>query len=484
MDALFQALFAPRAIAFIGASTNVYKWGFNILHHIVRCGYSGSLYPINPQGGTWFGRPVYTGLDQIPEPIDLAVIVVKETLVPEALRSCVRHHIPAAIVITAGFAETGAAGAQLERECVAIARSGGMRLVGPNTMGIFSATPSPLQILMTSMPIPQGPVGIITQSGNLGTSLAYRFLRRSIGLSRLISSGNEADLTTEDYLSLLEQDPETRVICLYLEGLRDGQRFLAAARRITRTKPIVVLKGGRTAAGAQAAMSHTGAMAGNDAVFAALCRQAGIILVESMDDMIDAAGLLLTQPAARGHRVGIVTMGGGWGVLATDACIARGLSIPPLETEIIQRLDAILPPYWSRGNPIDLVAPGTVSVITDTVSILMESAAVDAVLIMGLGYMTLRARRLLSSEVIPRREIEASANLLIREEEKLFQLLQALHARQTIPVIPVVDLMAFDAAPDSNIVDALDRQGIMAYPSPERAILALATAVAYHRARA
>lgn len=479
VDRIFQALFAPRSVAFIGASTNVFKWGFNILHHILRGGYTGQLYAINPQGGSWYGRKVYTDLSEIDDTLDLAVIVVKDSLVKDAIQKCVERRIPVAIVITAGFSETGADGARLEREIVALANAGGMRLVGPNTMGIFSASPNPLQILMSSMSIPKGQVSIITQSGNLGSSLAYRFVRRSIGLSRLISSGNEADLKTEDFLTLLENDPETRVICLYIEGLRDGRRFFEIAQRITHTKPIVLLKGGRTAIGAQAAASHTGAMASDDTVFTSMCRQTGIITVDTMDDMVDVTGLLLTQPLPKGKRIGIVTMGGGWGVIATDACVAQGLNVPPLEKDIIAKLDAILPAYWSRGNPIDLVAPGTVSVITDTVKILMESAAFDAVLLMGLGYMTLRARRLKSTKAIPAAEIESSADILIREEEKLFSLLLDLLARKTIPIVPVIDIMAFDAPADINITKALDQKGIMAYSSPERAILALAKMIAY-----
>jgi acyl-CoA synthetase (NDP forming) len=484
VDPLFQALFAPRAIAFFGASTSVFKWGFNILHHIIRGGFAGQVYPINPQGGDWFGRTVYTGLDQIEGPIDLAVIVVKETLVPQTIRECVARKIPVGIVITAGFSETGESGAALEHEVVNLARAGGMRLVGPNTMGIFSATPSPLQILMTGMFIPQGRVSIIAQSGNLGSSLAYRLLRRSIGLARLVSSGNEADLKVEDYLSLLQNDQQTQVICLYIEGVRDGQRFFETAHRITPHKPIVLLKGGRTAIGAQAAASHTGAMASDESVFDAMCRQAGIIMVDTMDDMIDVAGMLLTQPLPTGNRIGIVTMGGGWGVIATDACESRGLRVPPLEDTMIAKLDAILPAYWSRGNPIDLVAPGTVNVITDTVKIMMESCSFDAVLLMGLGYMTLRAQRMMSTEVIPADQIESSANVLIREEEKLFGLLLDLLARKTIPIIPVIDLMAFDAPSDINIIKTLDGQGIMAYPSPERAIMALAKITAYQQRRA
>ena len=261
-QSFYKSLFEPRAIAFIGASTNPAKWGFNILHHIIKAGYKGSIYPINPQGGTWFGRPMYKSLAEAPRPIDLAIIVVPKERVPDTLRECIDADIHAAVIITAGFGETGAEGKTLEMEVLAIARAGGIRIVGPNTMGVFSAYPSPLQAVMTASKFKQGSVAVVTQSGNLGTSISYRFLRRDIGISRLISSGNEADLMIEDYLEYLETDDMTRVICLYVEGVRQGRRFIETIRRISAVKPVILLKGGTGAIGADAAMSHTGALAG------------------------------------------------------------------------------------------------------------------------------------------------------------------------------------------------------------------------------
>ncbi len=479
MNRIAKALFEPVSIVFIGASKNVFKWGFNILHHIIRCGYEGRLYPVNPQGGEWFGRKVFKSIDDIDDRIDLAVIVVKDTLVPDTLKDCIKKNISAAIIITAGFSETGETGAALEKEVVELARAGGIRIVGPNTMGIFSAWPSCMQALMTSMPVKKGNVGLITQSGNLGTSIAYRFIRRDIGLSRLISSGNEADLTMEDYLEMLENDDKTNIICLYVEGVRDGRRFFTSARRISRKKPIILLKGGRTAQGAKAAMSHTGAIASDDGVFSSMCRQTGIIQVTTMDDMTDVAGLLVSQPLPKGNRIGIITLGGGWGVIATDMCSLNGLVIPPLDEAIVHELDAVLPPFWSRGNPVDLVAPGKVNVITDSVKLLAECGGIDSVLVMGLGYMILRAERLLTSDVVSRAEIEKHANILINEEHKLFELLCDLIGKEGIPIIPVIDLMAFDAPRNESIIAMLDSKGVMAYPSPEKAIYALAKVTDY-----
>jgi acyl-CoA synthetase (NDP forming) len=481
MDRIAKALFEPESIAFIGASTNVLKWGFNILHHIVRSDFTGRVYPVNPQTSEWYGRKVYRHLEDIHEKIDLAVIVVKDTLVPSAMRHCAEKKIPAAIVITAGFSETGEAGATLEREVVQIARTGGVRFMGPNTMGIFSGWPSPLHALMPSMPIKSGNVGIIAQSGNLGSSIAYRFTRRDIGLSRLISSGNEADLMTEDFLEMLENDDHTKVICLYVEGVRDGRRFFETAKRITRTKPIILLKGGRTAQGAKAAMSHTGAIASDDTVFSSMCRQTGIIQVDTMDEMIDVAGMLVSQPLPKGGRMGIITLGGGWGVIATDMCAMNGLDIPPLDSSIIEELDKVLPPFWSRGNPVDLVAPNRVSVITDSVRLLAESGSVDSVLIMGLGYMMYRAERVITSDVLPRADVEKHAKVLIHEEYRLLDLLCNLIEKEGIPIVPVIDLMAFDSPREQNIISLLDSKGIMAYSCPDRAIHALAKVTEYAR---
>ncbi len=483
----YRALFEPRSIAFIGASTSVTKWGFNILHHLYKGGFDGGIYPVNPQGGTWFGREIYKSLAGVPRPVDLAVIVVPKELVPGTMRECAAAGIRAAVVITAGFSETGPEGAALEREMLSLARENGIRVVGPNTMGVFSAYPSPVQAVMMSTKIRQGGVAIVSQSGNLGTSMTYRLNRREIGISRLISSGNEADLKIEDYLEYLEKDGKTRIICLYVEGLRQGRRFLETARRVALKKPVILLKGGTGTIGAGAAMSHTGALAGSYAVFHAMCSQANIILADTLDDVSDVAGLMLSQPEFTGKRIGIVTQGGGWGVISADLCEKAGLEVPPLDERVVAELDAILPPFWSRRNPIDLVAPGKISMITDSIEALMKHGNMDAILLLGLGYMTARARRWLDSPILPREVMEQPAQRMIDGEMELLDLVvkQIRHFRK--PIIPVIDLVAFDEPAAGNIVRHLDSEGIMAFSSPEQAIGAIARAQDYftkRRARA
>lgn len=479
----FNALFEPRSIAFIGASTSVTKWGFNILHHLVKGGFAGGIYPVNPQGGTWFGRKLYKSLAEVPRPVDLAVIVVPKELVPGTLRECAGAGIRSAIIITAGFSETGAKGAALEREVLSIARDSGIRIVGPNTMGVFSAYPSPMQSVMMSTTLKPGGVAVVSQSGNLGTSLSYRLNRRAIGISRLISSGNEADLKVEEYLEYLESDDKTRIICLYVEGLRQGGKFIDTARRVALSKPIILLKGGTGSIGAGAAMSHTGALAGSFAVFQSMCRQSNVILADTIDEMVDVTGFLLTQPEIYGKRIGIVTQGGGWGVITADLCEGAGLDLPPLSEQVIARLDGFLPPFWSRRNPIDLVAPGRVSMITDSIAALLEHDDMDAILLLGLGYMTARARRWLESPVLPRETMEQPASQMIKGEMELLDLVVRQIRQFNKPIIPVIDLVAFDEAPDGNIVKYLDSRGVMSYSSPEQAVGALARAQEYYRKR-
>ena len=480
---LYTSLFEPRAIAFIGASTNPTKWGFNILHHLIKGGYAGNIYPINPQGGIWFGRPMYKSLAEVPRPIDLAIIVVPKERVPNTLRECIDADIHAVVIITAGFGETGAEGKALEQEVLSIAHAGGIRIVGPNTMGIYSGYPSRMQAVMMSSVFKEGPVAVVSQSGNLGTSISYRFLRREIGISRLVSSGNEADLTIEDYLEYLETDEKTRVICLYVEGVRQGRRFIDTARRITASKPIILLKGGTGAIGAGAAMSHTGAMAGSYAVFRSMCVQSNIIVADTVDEMVDVAGLMLSQPEIIGKRIGIVTQGGGWGVISADLCEAAGLEIPPLDERVVGILDAFLPPFWSRRNPVDLVAPGRVSMITDSIEALLKHAGMDAIILLGLGYMTSRARRWLESPILPHDVMDPLAQKMIGGEMELLDLIVQQIKHFNKPILPVIDLVGFDEVDEGNIVRHLDLKGIMAYSSPEQAIRALAKAQDYYRKR-
>jgi acyl-CoA synthetase (NDP forming) len=479
----YTSLFEPRVIAFIGASSNQAKWGFNILHHLARGGYGGDIYPINPEGGTWFGMTVYKSLAEVPRSVELAIIVVPKERVPDALRDCSEADIHVAVIITAGFGETGPEGKALEQQILSIAHAGGVRIVGPNTMGIYSAYPSPIAAIMASSIFKQGSVALVTQSGNLGTSITDRFVRREIGLSRLVSSGNEADLTIEDYLEYLETDDKTKIICLYVEGVRQGTRFIAAIRRISAAKPIILLKGGTGAIGAEAALSHTGALAGSFAVFRSMCRQCNVIVADTIDEMVNVAGLMISQPEISGKRICIVTQGGGLGVLSADVCEEAGLELPSLDERVVGMLDLFLPPFWSRRNPVDLVAPSRVSMVTNSTEVLLKHADMDAIVLMGLGYATSRARGWIESSVLPPGVMKEPARKMIAGEMELLDLIVEQIKSFNKPIIPVIDIAGFDDPGEGNIVQHLDRKGVMAYSSPEQAIRALAKAQQYYRKR-
>jgi hypothetical protein len=268
-----------------------------------------------------------------------------------------------------------------------------------------------------------------------------------------------------------------------MEGVRHGQRFFDTARRISLSKPIILLKGGTGSIGADAAMSHTGALAGSFAVFRAICSQTNVILAETVDEMVNIAGLLISQPEISGKRIGIVTQGGGLGVIASDLCEAEGLEIPLIEDRIVDMLDTFLPPFWSRRNPVDLVAPNKVSTITDSTAALLAHADMDAILLMGLGYMTARATRWMSSPVLPRDVMELSARKMIEAEMQLLDLVVEQIREFNKPIIPVIDIIGFDEPGDNNIVRHLDAKGIMAYSAPEQAIAALAKAQRYYARR-
>ena len=376
-------LFSPRSVAVIGASNNPGKWGFGIMSRLVRKKTSFKVYPINSKEKEILGRLAYARLTDVPTDVDFVVIVIPPEHTAAAMQECVAKKAKSVLIITAGFKETGGAGADLESEIIRIARSGGIRVVGPNCNGHFNTAAG----LFTTGEdnIKPGPVGIISHSGNFGGYIIQQGTEKGFGFSKYVSSGNEADLTIEDYIEYLAQGDDTKIICAYIEGLKDGRRFFDLAKRVTRKKPIIVLKAGRSLEGASAAMSHTASLSGSDAIHDAVFKQAGVIRVDTVDDMVDTASALIRQPIQQSNRVGIVTVGGGFGVVAADACRKLGLKVPPLSGETIERLNRILPPRWSHANPVDMA--GTVHSSYGCIGNIMKTEGIDAVLVIScIGY--------------------------------------------------------------------------------------------------
>jgi acyl-CoA synthetase (NDP forming) len=377
-------LFNPERIAMIGASTNPRKWGFVILLNILKADYSGVVYPVNPKADSILGYRCYASVAAIPESVDLAVITTPAKVVPSLINECGEKNIPFVIVITSDFSETGPEGAELERKVVVGARKYKIRLVGPNSMGIFSSKTNLHAQMPPLMPL-HGNISMFSQSGNLGVQMLGWGAEEGVGFEKFVSSGNEADLNCVDYLRYFGRDKDTKVILAYLEGIDPGMKLLPVARKVSRQKPIIVFKGGRTDAGSQAAATHTGAMAGQSRIFKSVLRQAGMLEVKTSQALLDCARAFANCPLPKGNRIGIITRGGGWGVITVDACEENGLRIPPLPENIVQKLDKHLPKYWSRDNPVDLVATIAHDPYLDCLEILAEWDGIDAVIALGAG---------------------------------------------------------------------------------------------------
>ncbi len=379
-------LFSPRSILFVGASNSLGKWGGLVLRNLLDGGYEGEIYPVNPKEESVQGCKAYRSVLDVPGPADLAVFAIPAALIPDAISECAKLGVRAGVVVTAGFAELGENGEALQEEMVRRAREAGMILVGPNGQGISVPSKGLHPWFPRFRPKP-GAIGIASQSGNLCTILSAQLAEFGLGCSKVISAGNCADLGWPDYLEYFRRDPETKVILLHVEGTGDGRGFLRFARRTAMEKPVVVLKTGRTNAGRRAARSHTGVLAGSDELFDDVCRQAGLVRAGSTDDAVLAAAALLTTPLPMGRRVGIVTGGGGLGVMAADACARLGLDVVQFSGPLIERLRSHLPPWWSPNNPVDLVGGLGYAGPADLVPILMESGEVDGVIAIGVGWV-------------------------------------------------------------------------------------------------
>lgn len=380
-----DCVFGPRSVAFIGATESMRKWGFLILNNLLTGGYEGEVYPVNPNRETILGLRAYPSVREIPGEIDLAVFTVPARQVPDALSGCIEKGVKAGLVITAGFKELGEDGARVEAEMVRMARGAGMILVGPNCQGVCC----PKNRLYPWMPIlfhpSPGKIGYVAQSGNILNMLIGHAVRAGLGVSKAVSSGNEADVASEEYYAYLAEDPDTEVIVSYVEGIPDGRRFLEYARKVTARKPVVLLKGGRTGKGVEAARSHTGAMAVSDRLFEAACRQAGIILTHSIEEAGVTAAAFVNRPLPRGKRVGIITGGGGLGVIASDFCTEIGLEVAALSERTLGELERLLPDWWVPGNPVDLVAGLDFTILKPVIEVLMKSGEVDAVMFLWIG---------------------------------------------------------------------------------------------------
>jgi acyl-CoA synthetase (NDP forming) len=474
------AVFHPKSVAVIGASASFAKWGQLILSNIVAGGFEGKVFPVNPRGGTMCGQPVYASIGDVPDPVDLAFVTTPADTICEVVQSCYQKGVAGVVVITSGFSETGQPGKDLEDRVAEMCREKDLVLIGPNTMGLICPY-ARLFATGTHTRPRKGHVAFVSQSGNLGNQLIHWAEQQGIGVSLFVGSGNEAMLTCTDYVEYLASDPNTRIIVLYVESVGDGRHFLEVAQQVNRKKPMIVLKGGRTEAGRTAAASHTGSLSGDDLIFQAACRQAGLLNVRVPWELLDLSAAFSALPLPSGRRVGIVTLGGGWGVVTADACNDKGLFVPAIPESIVAEIGARLPPFWSKGNPVDLVGTRDPEAPLVAVEALLAWDGIDAVVSLGIVGRTELARLLIRST----RQVDNSM-----PSEFLDQMADLSREYENYYIVRLVELMEKYQKPvlgvsltttGEGIVRALpDREysGIF-YQTPENAVNVLSRMVEY-----
>ncbi|MEE9914162.1 MAG: acetate--CoA ligase family protein [Deltaproteobacteria bacterium] len=473
-------MFSPKSVAFIGASAQLGKWGNMLMTTVMAGGYEGEIYLVNPKAETIAGRKVYKTIGDVPGPVDLAIVTVPAVqslaLIPELKARGIRYML----LISSGFGEVGPEGRELEKKLVRLAAENGVSVLGPNTMGICNPHIKFYCIGTPCWP-KAGSIGLLSQSGNLGTQLMAFAEAEGIGIRSFCGSGNEAMITIEDYLRTAALDDVTKSIILYVESMKDGRRFFKTAQKVSRRKPVVLLKGGRTAAGSRAAASHTGAMASNIKILNAACRQAGVVLADQPMDLLDLSAAFSSLPLPRGKRVGIMTLGGGWGVVTTDLCIENGLMVPHLTPDVIAQINQILPPFWSKENPIDLVGEMGAEIPVKVLEILARWDECDAIIHLGvvgrlrlIDTMIKAARD--SGQEVPQDLYEVGIKLYKDSEAEVFQRSAELMTKYGKPILGVF----LDDVHSKTITEIPGNaySGI-AFLTPERAVKVLSRMVFY-----
>lgn len=459
-SALLRMLY-PKSVAIIGASRRADAVGAAVVRNLVAARFPGPIYPVNPSTPTIQSLQAYPSVEAIPGVVDLAIVAVPVAHVVEAAEQCGRKGVRTVVVLTAGFSEVGAEGQVRQAELLRMCRTYGMRLVGPNCIGVINSDPaSPLDATFGPLMPKPGRLGLATQSGALGLAAIDFMSARGLGLSSMVSMGNKADISGNDLLGYWHTDPHTDVILLYLESFGNPRKFARLARAVARTKPIIALKSGRSVVGARATASHTGALlSASDVTVDALFRQAGVIRADTLDELLDVADLVAHQPLPMGERVAIVTNVGGPAIMCADTCEVRGLKVSTLAETTRRRLREILPPQASVSNPVDTLASVTAEDYRQTVRIVADDPNVDAVIAIFLSSLATR------SEEVAATLVTVSDNLAVA---------------QTKPVLAVF----MSAAPPPEALQAPGRRRIPAYQMPEPAAIALAHAVEYATWRA
>ncbi|HPQ70689.1 MAG TPA: CoA-binding protein [bacterium] len=473
----------PESVAVVGASENLLKWGSFLMVSLLAGDFKGPIYPINPKAKSVLGVKAYPSLLECPGSIDLVFITVPQPLVLDVIRECEEKKVKSVVVITSGYSEVGGEGSKFEEELVAAVKKAGMRMIGPNTMGMISTHQNLFCTGSNALP-PKGGISMISQSGNLGAQVVMWAEEQNVGINKFFGTGNEGDVSCTDLMLYLANDESTNAILAYLEGVDEGQRFLQAARMAAERKPVILLKSGRTDAGAKAAASHTGALSGSFEIFKGAMRQAGVILVPQPMDLIDGAACNYL-PMPKGHNVCVVTLGGGWGVVASDLCNEYGLKLPDLPPDAIAQLDTILPSFWSRQNPVDLVGQIDPALYAKALEIVVASEQFDAVITLGLiGSSSLVSDTVSNAHRVAPESINEQMMMQMKAisdgfEESIHKDIARLTRQYGKPIINV----SLDKRPHKLISNLGNGDYLVIFNTPEKVVRVLAGMVYYQKWR-
>ena len=477
-DEQFRALFDPKGVLVTGASTHPGKFGFVSLHNLLASGYEGGVYGTNLKGEEVLGIQTVADIADLPDDaIDLVFVCTPAAANPDLLRACAAKGIRAAFLTSAGYGEAGDEGQQAEDELVALADELGILLAGPNGQGVVS-TPANLCAQIVAPYPPAGGIGVASQSGNFVSSFMNLSRASGVGISRAVSAGNAAAVTVADYLDWYADDPATSVGLAYVEGIVDGRGLMDRLAGTAARKPLVLVKGGATEGGAQAAASHTGALAANDKVFDGECRAAGITRAATVTEAFEAAATFATQPLPKGPNTIVLTTAGGWGVVTADA-IARDpdIVLMDLPDDLRAAIDTKLPPRWSRNNPVDCAGGEVRDTIPEVMALIAEHPDVDAVIYLGIGIQSNQARMMREGRFYPDHGLERIVAYHQRQDERFAEAAHELSVATGKPILVATELAVAD--PDNAGPATVRRLGRLCYPSGGQAVTALGHLIRY-----
>lgn len=482
----FHPLFYPRSVAVVGASNSSNKWGGWVMSNLVNSKFKGKIYPVNRNGGRIQGQRALISVKELPLSPDLGLIIVPPQSVIPALKDLIEKGVGSVLIITAGFSETGEEGTAMEAEIELLSRQADIPVIGPNCQGLMSVKANLFAQAMDERPA-YGGLSIISQSGNVGGTLVRIGVSHGIGFNKFVSSGNEARTKVEDLIEYFGEDETTTAILAYVEGIRDGRAFFKACRRVSANKPIVLLKGGTSEAGSRACASHTGSMAGAARIFAEACEQAGVILAQDMDDLFFTGAAIVAQPRPRGNRICIITMAGGWGVLAADACAREGLEVVALSKTTLAKYDKFLLDRWSHGNPVDAATTPGRDIMKKCLETAAEAGEVDLIVQTHLGYGGDAVKYF---KALKKRKIKhmsftlEDAKKREQSELKLARFVVGLSRKHQKPILSCSDHMYGDTIEGNIALKYLGKQGIAIHPSPAKAVSIMGKIVRYEKWRA